>query len=181
MRFQPALPARGATTGYDRLNIVPLISTRAPREGSDRPPQSPQVRGLQISTRAPREGSDNICSNCAAFSFLFQPALPARGATQPARTMLTILVNFNPRSPRGERPTRRKGHAGGRQTFQPALPARGATGTRCASTARGSFQPALPARGATGFDNDAANNAGISTRAPREGSDMIPFRALIRP
>ena len=57
---------------------------------------------------------------------IFQPTLPARGAT--VRTFPSVLHphNFNPRSPHGERPGSASAWA---QTarFQPTLPARGAT------------------------------------------------------
>ncbi len=57
-----------------------------------------------ISTHAPRTGSDNVPGECLTAQRLFQPTLPARGATlgQPVRE-----------------PQRKQ--------FQPTLPARGAT------------------------------------------------------
>ena len=55
--FQPALPARGATPEQEYIVEQALISTRAPREGSDSI-QAPARQPHAISTRAPREGSD---------------------------------------------------------------------------------------------------------------------------
>ena len=55
--------------------------------------------------------------------------------------------------------------------FQPTLPARGATRfttVRCAPCA---FQPTLPARGATLLCYHFSRRKGISTHAPRTGSD----------
>ena len=80
------------------------ISIHAPREGSD------EARGLfrrmfEISIHAPREGSD-------------------RGTVW---RYLTKLKDFNPRSPRGERPYVTS-FLPGQKAFQSTLPARGATG-----------------------------------------------------
>ena len=81
---------------------------------------------LTISTRAPREGSDKRCCYLWATLCRFLPALPARGATIDdtigglyrgistrapregsdlgLRTMRRTEWDFYPRSPRGERP-----------------------------------------------------------------------------
>ena len=79
LRFQPTLPARGATPAPHRPRHRRPISTHAPREGSDasRPQQYPF---FEISTHAPREGSDS-------------------GSTSAPPS----ATDFNPRSPRGER------------------------------------------------------------------------------
>ena len=78
---------------------------------------------------------------------VFQPTLPARGATSDEEAA-EIQQDFNPRSPHGER------------HVQNAL-------TReC-----GSFQPTLPARGATLQAHQGLQHQGISTHAPRTGSD----------
>ena len=55
--------------------------------------------------------------------------------------------------------------------FQPTLPARGATRSRRKSTSRPRFQPTLPARGATPRGGRTRRRKGISTHAPRTGSD----------
>ena len=80
-RFQSTLPARGATRFPAPPDRRCGISIHAPREGSD--PRRSQLTQMhsRISIHAPREGSD------ARFR-------PPRGG----------LGNFNPRSPRGERP-----------------------------------------------------------------------------
>ena len=79
---------------------------------------------------------------------LFQSTLPARGATGPERRELTISKNFNPHSPRGERP------AFGQFAYCTGL-----------------FQSTLPARGATCFACAGAVTWIISIHTPREGSD----------
>ncbi len=166
--FQSTLPARGATEQRRGNTSVLLISIHAPRTGSD-------LRGgrvmlvIPISIHAPRTGSD--------VAFL---------------SVENLLLNFNPRSPHGER------HGGGvllvsLEIFQSTLPARGATGTQKTRTsreifqstlpARGAtkggegrgkackFQSTLPARGATVADALEAMSEGISIHAPRTGSD----------
>ena len=79
-RFQPTLPARGATGGYNNRGMPDGISTHAPRTGSDT---------LYIVAEYDIE--------------LFQPTLPARGATVAYATCLSLTPYFNPRSPCGER------------------------------------------------------------------------------
>ena len=108
-KFQSTLPARGATVGRAAAGTDNPISIHAPREGSDHsevficPPaelfqSTLPARGatcltlrqklveMRISIHAPREGSDSF--NDVAFAF-------AKG-------------DFNPRSPRGERPRLRR-------------------------------------------------------------------------
>ena len=122
-------PREGSDGAHSGCRHYQGISTRAPREGSDFVGHLVFV-GVDISTHAPREGSD--------------PAL-----RYPQRP----LSDFNPRSPRGERP---------RQTTS--------SGEHLA------FQPTLPARGATPLPALAACAVSISTHAPREGSDLFRHR-----
>ena len=85
-----------------------------------------------ISTHAPRTGSD--CKYCKkTFSG----------------------IDFNPRSPHGERP----------QVVDP-------------TDFDGIFQPTLPARGATADDCQRKRNHPISTHAPRTGSDKPMFASI---
>ena len=80
---------------------------------------------------------------------VFQPTLPARGATAIGRASHRACGYFNPRSPHGERlfDDDRSVVVG---IFQPTLPARGATRASLRGTiSTGGFQPTLPARGAT--------------------------------
>ena len=145
--FQPTLPARGATAtevvctiaegdfnprsphgerpcGIRSVHRNLPISTHAPRTGSDRGRFlfSPEKK---ISTHAPRTGSDRLRG--------FSPALPSY---------------FNPRSPHGERPSRRS-HGRTPAHFNPRSP-HGERRPSADSTPPDSrFQPTLPARGAT--------------------------------
>ena len=181
---------------------VNTISTHAPRTGSDvickrigtTPrhfnPRSPHGErqfagrrssyGTVISTHAPRTGSDGQRKRRLSVSFAFQPTLPARGATGRAIPGLYSRQYFNPRSPHGERqPTTPLLHP--QELFQPTLPARGATCSPSRSALRSTiFQPTLPARGATGRRREYPCKHGISTHAPRTGSDLRPehLRAL---
>ena len=146
-RFQPTLPARGATKRSEcRTWITPAISTHAPRTGSDsiidyqsagftdfnprsphgeRQRRSERFQLVRISTHAPRTGSDCF-----------------------ARCLVVLIVNFNPRSPHGERLDK-----------------------RLAIKGRIRFQPTLPARGATKNAAQTGKELMISTHAPRTGSD----------
>ena len=58
-----------------------------------------------ISIHAPRGGSDSRFSLCGMARLLFQSTLPVGGATATMISIFTLLVNFNPRSPWGERLT----------------------------------------------------------------------------
>ena len=79
-----------------------VISTHAPREGSDSA-ESERHKRKNISTHAPREGSDTSSQQPADPITTFQPTLPARGATHEIEAALKDGMDFNPRSPRGER------------------------------------------------------------------------------
>ena len=78
--FQPTLPARGATAEFQVICAAGEISTHAPRTGSDQRLQQPRLIVL-ISTHAPRTGSDRGVEALSEYTKIFQPTLPARGAT----------------------------------------------------------------------------------------------------
>ena len=124
-QFQPTLPARGATIFRTQLPHLSSISTHAPRTGSDKSNSARASSTLTISTHAPRTGSD-FAGVCGAHT----------------------IKNFNPRSPHGERLSKPT------STKRPF-----------------SFQPTLPARGATIFIRARPLYKPISTHAPRTGSD----------
>ena len=103
---------------------------------------------------------------------VFQPTLPARGATPSGSREPAGRKHFNPRSPHGER-RRKKPSSAPPPQFQPTLPARGATSDiALALMAVQAFQPTLPARGATARQVHHHRCASISTHAPRTGSDV---------
>ena len=113
MAFQPTLPARGATlhaggrrAGHGdfnprsphgerpRVRDAPtravVISTHAPRTGSDKEEAKMKTCTIDISTHAPRTGSDFTPTANARKFEQFQPTLPARGATIPIHFLLTF-------------------------------------------------------------------------------------------
>ena len=80
-KFQSTLPVRGATWGR-----LPLLQADDP-----------------ISIHAPRAGSDCIGPRQAAPNGAFQSTLPVRGATPISPCIPCSPLDFNPRSPCGER------------------------------------------------------------------------------
>ena len=169
------------------------ISTHAPRTGSDgqcrrrvkgiddfnprsphgeRPRYCPSRPCLdRISTHAPRTGSDEMSSSYHASSSIFQPTLPARGATL-IPTLHTPAVKISTHAPRTGSDLTRLTRAGGTGHFNPRSPhgERPAKSSRRAASRQ--FQPTLPARGATRRRRDEHRDGGISTHAPRTGSDF---------
>ncbi len=168
--FQSTLPARGATVR--RVMSVPASTNFNPR--------SPH-------------GERRHTDAAKAQEAIFQSTLPARGATSPdadgfhARaisihaprtgsderyfTIQYASLDFNPRSPHGER-RNRCCVSGAGLSFQSTLPARGATRAFCAKGRGGAFQSTLPARGATRRPTrPATSGRPISIHAPRTGSD----------
>ena len=127
--FQPTLPARGATRYHFFRRLSNVISTHAPRTGSDTVPKSSRATPGDFNPRSPhgeRQGRQLAGAACQNFNprsphgerhyvrretielVEFQPTLPARGATKPVSAELCALY-FNPRSPHGERHWERVG------------------------------------------------------------------------
>ena len=146
-RFQPTLPARGATRLAACRVSGSTISTHAPRTGSDTTNCIVEISTTHFNPRSPH-GERQTSMPAPSYMSAFQPSLPARGAT-----------------------CCRISHTSTRQPFQPTLPARGATDTTFSGVCPTSFQPTLPARGATGLCADCHQKRAISTHAPRTGSD----------
>ena len=147
LKFLSTLPARGATR------------RRQPDEGNQ-----------GISIHAPREGSDSSQNNVTVVQNIFLSTLPARGATDRCPDSYDWDMDFYPRSPRGERPSRGRRlslhtdfyprsprgerHEGGSlmkaiKEFLSTLPARGATNSPGRTPVDTAFLSTLPARGAT--------------------------------
>ena len=123
--FQSTLPSRGATFQTFKGTDVSFISIHAPLAGSDIAalqlqrymidfnPRSPrgerrQMRPLRkrlrcISIHAPLAGSDKATIHRYDAYSTFQSTLPSRGATNARRCGGCLSLDFNPRSPRGER------------------------------------------------------------------------------
>ena len=192
-RFQPTLPARGATVAPLQRVAHVLISTHAPRTGSD-DQGADTYESFAISTHAPRTGSDVLlCCVCRSPRHFnprsphgerrgdsydvheprrFQPTLPARGATRERRSDAWQLPHFNPRSPHGERHIVdiEKEIA---SKFQPTLPARGATASAKRFLAAKQISTHAPRTGSDQRKNYSGLSLEISTHAPRTGSDSF--------
>ena len=79
--FQPTLPARGATQKHGFEYCVLLISTHAPRTGSDRTTTRTTRAIGTFQPTLPARGATPESALMALVDRLFQPTLPARGAT----------------------------------------------------------------------------------------------------
>ena len=124
--FQPTLPARGATRG--RRGIPPrprhfnprsphgerhisgqlchrplIISTHAPRTGSDLRPCRLSARVTEISTHAPRTGSDIKVGWVRRLWLQISTHAPRTGSDSAWVIVYRAGTHFNPRSPHGER------------------------------------------------------------------------------
>ena len=128
--------------------------------------------------RSPR-GERPKRSSFQTSTYLFQPTLPARGATALLIGNPIALVHFNPRSPRGERPSLSTGTYS-RALFQPTLPARGATTVCRCRTAFASISTHAPREGSDASRIKFCACRSISTHAPREGSDPALLRMASR-
>ena len=98
-RFQPTLPARGATRNYLEVGRLLCISTHAPRTGSDRrcpPAQSPSSHFNPRSPHGERPSKGHGRSCMAGF----QPTLPARGATDMYMDITSSFSAISTHAPR---------------------------------------------------------------------------------
>ena len=103
--FQSTCPARGTTISSTVFEPLPLdFNPRAPRGA--RPAQHlPHPFVVSISIHVPREGHDHPVSPSAQPISAFQSTCPARGTTAGTRVCLPSFPDFNPRAPRGARPS----------------------------------------------------------------------------
>ena len=145
--FQSTLPARGATDPDGESYETKHISIHAPRTGSDW--WSELRKGKDdISIHAPRTGSDT--ASIIAFA---------------------SAIDFNPRSPHGERPLPRL-ESRNDTIFQSTLPARGATAVVSHACGLGAdFNPRSPHGERPNLFFEAIRIIKISIHAPRTGSD----------
>ena len=148
-KFQPTLPARGATW-TDFLDDACIV---------------------EFQPTLPARGATPCCGCPWTSGTYFNPRSPHGERRCNPSDKVHTLRNFNPRSPHGERLLRIRfmcleggisthaprtgsdcpdcGKVVTRPTFQPTLPARGATCCKTQTAIQGVFQPTLPARGAT--------------------------------
>ena len=126
LRFQPAPPARRATRPLPEQRYGRSISTRAPRTEGDIRRRRPEQPSTNFNPRPPH-GGRLVMAVEKDDKDLFQPAPPARRATTNFRDQARPRPDFNPRPPHGGRRTGEFDVVLTR-TFQPAPPARRATG-----------------------------------------------------
>ena len=164
-------PRTGSDPVCDRVWALPDISIHAPRTGSDEKIAKKCGKGLvfqstlpargatafsplphvavPISIHAPRTGSDAKVAPASRVDLEFQSTLPARGATTPTLTRRRRTTYFNPRSPHGERPFRRRSFRR-RGYISIHAPRTGSDSAECIMVKfPDGFQSTLPARGAT--------------------------------
>ena len=100
--FQPTLPVRGATEAFSCEDINPIISTHAPRAGSDGRSFHSGINSSNFNPRSPC-GERLFPVPRPFITIVFQPTLPVRGATRNKYQPKDYIL------------------------FQPTLPVRGAT------------------------------------------------------
>ena len=153
--FQSTLPVGGATRLYGPPGWCRMISIHAPRGGSDDAADPGTVIYI-ISIHAPRGGSD------LAFFFVS-----------------LCSINFNPRSPWGERRDDLAGDCRA-SAFQSTLPVGGATAALVVILITHEFQSTLPVGGATLGQLYYSSPKFISIHAPRGGSDLVVLFLFLR-
>ena len=147
VKFQSTLPVRGAT-GY--VTVIDEedaeFQSTLPVRGATRIAGKAAV-GLKFQSTLPVRGATGVLI-FGQHEDRFQSTLPVRGATTSSPHRLPQSLNFNPRSPCGER---RSNAYGADQTIL--------------------FQSTLPVRGATKGILHGPGPRLISIHAPRAGSD----------
>ena len=162
-------PREGSDCIIQALAIIINISTLAPREGSDSNSPSSLQLSNNFNPRSPRGERLGFCC-CACDRGLFQPSLPARGATK-VSFILTKSGTISTLAPReGSDIDRGRSHID-EAGFQPSLPARGATRIPLDVPKATYISTLAPREGSDLASISAASSSGISTLAPREGSD----------
>ena len=109
----------------------------------------------------------------AALGNVFQSTLPVRGATFVHCISPLFFIDFNPRSPCGERPSLRGFSLIYRTYFNPRSPCGERPSVSRYSGLFSIFQSTLPVRGATKKRGNQSCMTRISIHAPRAGSDPL--------
>ena len=198
MPFQSTLPARGATSVVDTLQLKAGISIHAPRTGSDRKgavdvlllvisihaPRTGSdggagaVRGgkRSISIHAPRTGSDGGGRIPTLYAQSISIHAPRTGSDKHPNTTRRKPPYFNPRSPHGER----------QSTGAPLSASQGIsihaprTGSDKPPTPQNifvrRFQSTLPARGATPKRPRRASRKTFQSTLPARGATTTGYK-----
>ena len=190
-RFQSTLPLRGATVILCQRCLNAKISIHAPLTGSDELAPGAAIMARLFQSTLPLRGA-TVFPGQKVIKKKFQSTLPLRGATRLfgfRRTTHLISIHapltgsdltipwylrgdmdFNPRSPYGERRGREPPPVVS-VGFQSTLPLRGATTVWRACPIPMRFQSTLPLRGATLEPLRVVLGVEISIHAPLTGSD----------
>ena len=198
--FYPRSP-RGERPGLGLLRSdIWTISIHAPRVGSDGAGSNPACTTTAISIHAPRVGSDRRGQRNPAHKRRFLSTLPAWGATVAMFATCSLqvsflstlpawgatggfplataqLLDFYPRSPRGERPAEPPRSAAA-QSISIHAPRVGSdrylTRTRWMHSTN--FYPRSPRGERRRIDRETRPGNTISIHAPRVGSDLSTLR-----
>ena len=100
-KFQPTLPARGATPVLQTKNANLNISTHAPRTGSDLFGMMPKEEKSNFNPRSPH-GERPLIVTLSFQMWDFNPRSP-HGERPVNERIYDVQQDFNPRSPHGER------------------------------------------------------------------------------
>ena len=125
--FQPTLPARGATTRFaDHKRESQYFNPRSPHGERQFPVTVDCFIGI-ISTHAPRTGSDDKSDNFDSIDVGISTHAPRTGSDKVYTSTGETVSVISTHAPRtgSDRPDCRHSRDGGE--FQPTLPARGAT------------------------------------------------------
>ena len=164
--FNPRSPHGERLAQFNFYGQQSYISIHAPRTGSDIVCCTAKPVEAHFNPRSPH-GERHDFADVKCLKSRFQSTLPARGATgliSPVQIFLMISIhaprtgsdffccaagsvisNFNPRSPHGERLIATGLYKNGWKIFQSTLPARGATRPKCAASASTEyFNPRSP-------------------------------------
>ena len=161
-------PLAGSDLRHIQRHTSRHISIHAPLAGSDGHDLSHGPVEV-ISIHAPLAGSDLILLKMLNLLLDFNPRSPC-GERLNGCDMFEITANFNPRSPCGERPDQCE-DGGDFRNFNPRSPCGERLTIWIDPEEIGGFQSTLPLRGATKISRRAHRGCLISIHAPLAGSD----------
>ena len=170
-RFQSTLPVGGATGPNSIHDLLKNISIHAPRGGSDPVHLLHRLR-LRISIHAPRGGSDVGSRRGSLQALNFNPRSPW-GERQTMAPYVAFNVAISIHAPRGGSDNIIKEKPDTWKIFQSTLPVGGATIMPILFRRPMEFQSTLPVGGATRSGRKHSGSLTISIHAPRGGSDYL--------
>ena len=166
IRFQSTLPVWGATLAPHRGRGAIPISIHAPRVGSDVQPVRRGNHQIVFQSTLPVWGATRGSAHRRTGKGISIHA-PRVGSDSRPQIRCFLPINFNPRSPWGERRIGQGLLVGG-LTFQSTLPVGGATEFLRAAVRDHQFQSTLPVWGATTTRTryQKSNNKDFNPRSP---------------